>query len=64
LYVRAYGGDTHAIVQPASATPVHVGVINSLGTISDYAMTYDKANGALYIYETESDTTGRIVRIE
>lgn len=64
LYVRAYGGDTHAIVQPASATPVHIGAINTLGTTSDYAMTYDKANGALYIYETETDSAGRIVRIE
>lgn len=64
LYVRAYGGDTHAIIQPASATPTHIGAVNTLGTTSDYAMTYDKVNGALYIYETETDSAGRIVRIE
>jgi hypothetical protein len=64
LYVRAYGGDTHVIVQPGSANPAHLGVINTLGTTSDYAMAYDKVAKALYVFETESDAAGRILRIE
>ncbi|MBK9263480.1 MAG: hypothetical protein IPM54_27200 [Polyangiaceae bacterium] len=64
LYVREYGGDTHVILQPGSASPAHLGAINTLGTTSDYSMTYDKVGGALYLFETETDSAGRIVRIE
>jgi cysteine-rich repeat protein len=69
LYVRSATGDVHAVADPAVAStpstgPVHVGAISTLGLPSDYAMTYDKAGGALYLFETEVDPAGRIVRIE
>jgi cysteine-rich repeat protein len=64
LYVRNDLGDVHAIKDPASASPVHVGAITTLGTTSDYAMTFDKADGVLYLFETETDSAGRIVMIQ
>ena len=64
LYVRNALGDVHAVIGPASASPVHVGAISTLGTSSDYAMSYDKADGSLYLFETETDAAGRIVRLQ
>lgn len=64
LYVRSATGDVHAVIDPASASPVHIGAISTLGTSSDFAMTFDKADGVLYLFETETDSAGRIVRIE
>ena len=64
LYVRAYGGDVHAIVDPQSPVPVSVGAILTLGTTSDYAMAYDKVDGSLYLFETETDSAGRIIRVQ
>jgi hypothetical protein len=64
LYVCDALGDVHAIVDPGLASFAHLGVISTLGTTSDFAMTYDKADGVLYIFETESDTAGRIVRLQ
>jgi len=64
LYVRDALGDVHAIASPAAATPIHIGVVSSLGTTSDYAMTFDKTDGSLYLFETETDAAGRIVKIQ
>ncbi|MEZ4311066.1 MAG: hypothetical protein R3F14_23735 [Polyangiaceae bacterium] len=64
LYARDAVGDVHAIVDPAGANPVHVGAISTLGTSSDYAMTYDQATSSIYIFETETDSAGRIVRLQ
>lgn len=64
LYARDANGSIHAVVQPASATPTHIGEISSLGTTSDYAMTFDQATGSLYFFETETVSAGRILRID
>ncbi len=64
LYVRDGDGSIHAVVAPASATPTHVGAITTLGTTSDYAMTFDKLDGALYFFETETDANGVIRRMD
>lgn len=63
VYVRSADGDTFAIVSPASASPTPV-IINTLGTASDRGMTYDHAAHALYLFETETDSAGRIVQIK
>ncbi|MBK8257398.1 MAG: hypothetical protein IPK82_32610 [Polyangiaceae bacterium] len=44
-------------------SPTHIGAISTLGTSSDYAMTFDKSGGVLYFFETDTDTAGRIVRL-
>ncbi len=64
LYVRDALGDIHAVVNPGGATPVHAGVISTLGSSVDYAMAYDQAGSALYFWETETVATGRIVRLQ
>ena len=64
LYVRDANGDVHALVGPASATPIHLGAISTLGETADYAMTLDKSDGSIYIFETETDTAGRIVKLQ
>jgi hypothetical protein len=64
LYVRAYGGDIHAIANPAQANFLHIGPINTLGTTSDYGMTFDHASKRLYFYETETNASGRIMEMQ
>ena len=60
LYVRENGGDIHAMQDPGGATPLYVGVISTLGTTADYAMTYERGSGTLYFFETETDSAGVI----
>jgi hypothetical protein len=64
VYVRDVTGDLHAIANPGGASPVHIGVISNLGTGSDYAMAYDQAGAAIYMWESETVTAGRIVKLE
>lgn len=64
LYVRENGGDLRVVANPASATPLDLGIINTLGTTSDYAMTYDHALDVIYLYETETNSAGNIVLIQ
>ena len=64
LYVRDALGNVHAVVDPGSATSVHIGAISTLGTSSDFAMTYDASTSSLYLFETETDAAGRIVRLQ
>jgi cysteine-rich repeat protein len=64
LYVRNADGDVHAVLGPASSSPIHVGVVVSLGTASDYAMSFDRAAGSMYLFETESVTSGRIIKVD
>jgi cysteine-rich repeat protein len=64
LYVRASTGDLHAVIGPASASPIHIGAISTLGTASDFAMTFDKSDGSLYLFETETDSAGRVVQLQ
>ncbi|HJL17701.1 MAG TPA: Ig-like domain-containing protein [Sandaracinaceae bacterium LLY-WYZ-13_1] len=63
LYFRD-SGELHVVIDPAGTDPLYIGAVNRLGTSSDYAMTYDRDANAIYIFETETDSTGRIVRIE
>jgi len=61
---RDDAGDVHAVASPASASPTHVGVISSPGTASDYAMAFDHALRVLYLFESETDTAGRVWALE
>ncbi|MDX2012079.1 MAG: myxococcus cysteine-rich repeat containing protein [Myxococcaceae bacterium] len=64
LYVRAANGDVHAVVNPASGTPVHIGAITTIGDGSDYGMAYDRTRRVLYLFETDTDTAGRVVQVD
>lgn len=64
LYARDAAGDVHAVVAPSGPSPRHAGVISTLGTNSDYAMVYDRALGAIFLFETETSASGRIVRLD
>lgn len=64
LYVREYSpSDIHVIVSPGQ-NATHLGVISTLGGVSDYAMAYDHDDDVLYFYEGESDSAGRIHRMD
>jgi hypothetical protein len=64
LYVRDDLGDVRVIVDPAGASPRHLGVVSTLGDGTDFAMAYDHAEGALVLFESETVTTGRFVRLD
>ncbi|MEM9067195.1 MAG: Ig-like domain-containing protein [Myxococcota bacterium] len=58
------GNNVHVVVDPGGATPLHLGSILRLGGSSDYAMAYDLDERALYLFETQTVSIGRIVRVE
>lgn len=65
LYFRTRDPSTvQAIAAPASPAPLHVGVISTLGAAGDRGMVFDRGENALYLFETETDAAGRLVRIE
>jgi hypothetical protein len=64
LYARDDAGDVHVIVDPAGPSPRHLGVLSTLGDSSDWAMAFDHAAGALVLFESETVTTGRFVRLD
>ena len=67
LYTRnvgfSVGNQVLGVVNPGAAEPLFIGPILRLGTTADYAMTYDSADNAIYLFETETDANGRIVRV-
>ncbi|WP_236520026.1 Ig-like domain-containing protein [Sandaracinus amylolyticus] len=64
LYARANTGEVHAVMDPGGATPVYVGAISPLGDTGDFAMAYDPADASIFLFETETVSTGRIVRLD
>lgn len=68
LYYRdvafSTGNQLGVVVAPGSATPTHLGTILSLGGSSDYSFTYDETDGAIYLFETQTESVGRIVRVD
>ena len=64
LYVRSSNGDIHVIARPNQADFVHLGPISTLGTTSDFGMVFDKTSGALFFFDTESNATGSIIRMQ
>lgn len=63
LYFRDSEGNVH-VADIGGATPAHLGVLSSIGRSGDIAFTFDPAGPAIYLFESESDSTGRIVRIQ
>lgn len=63
LYARDADGAVNAITDPGG-TPTYVGVVSSLGDTGDFAMAIDRAIPALFLFETETVSTGRFVRVE
>jgi hypothetical protein len=64
LYVRNAAGEVEAIIDPASAAPFYLGTVIDRGTSSDWAMTIHHPSGHLYLFETETLSTGRWLRYE
>ncbi|MCC6337231.1 MAG: DUF4215 domain-containing protein [Myxococcales bacterium] len=64
LYARDATGDIHVVQGPAGAAPAHLGARWTLGSASDYSMTFDHAQPALYFFETETDAAGVIRRVQ
>ena len=69
LYFRADDGLVHVIVNPAAdpagpTPPGHLGAITRLASTGDFAMTIDHATGALYLFESVTDSAGNIVRLD
>jgi len=64
LYFRNLDGAVEAIAGPASASPTHLGPVIERGKDGDHAMALDAATGALYLFETVTDTTGTFVRFD
>lgn len=64
LYVRNNDGDVEVIIDPSGASPFYLGPVISLGTSSDWVMTLHEATGQLYLFETETESTGRWVRFD
>ena len=63
LYFRDSEGNIH-VADIGGAAPAHLGVLSSIGRSGDIAFTFDPAGPAIYLFESESDSTGRIVRIQ
>jgi hypothetical protein len=64
LYARDDDGNLHVFADPGGASPRHLGIVSTLGDSSDYAMAYDAVAGALILFESETVSTGRFVRLD
>lgn len=62
LYFRDYDGNVH--VADVAAAPIYLGILSDLGRSGDEAFTYDPLTDAIYLFETETVSTGRIVRLD
>jgi len=63
LYFRDDFGNTH-VADVGGATPIHLGTLSTLGTNNDYGLAFDPAGPSLYLFETETLSTGRLVRLD
>lgn len=64
LYFRTDDGRVHVIGDPAGVNPQHFGPITSLGKAGDEAMTIDRSTGAIYMFESVTNSTGNFVRLD
>ncbi|WP_437677779.1 DUF4215 domain-containing protein [Sorangium sp. So ce131] len=62
LYFRDAVGDVRVVADPGG-TPLELGVLSTLGSAEDRAMTYDAAANTIYLYETETNAAGRVVML-
>lgn len=64
LYVRNAAGEVEAIIDPAGASPFYLGPVIERGRSGDFAMTLDHATGELFLFETETVSTGTWLRYD
>ncbi len=65
LYFRTRSPSAvRAVARPSTPAPIHLGVISTLGEIGDDGMVYDRTDNSIYLFETETDPAGRLVRIQ
>lgn len=62
-YFRDDDGAVH-VVDVGAATPAYLGVLSEIGRGGDDAMAFDPTGPSLYLFETESATTGNFVRLD
>jgi len=63
LYGRDMNGSIHAIINPAGVAE-DVGVISTRGRAGDRGMVYDPVDHAIYFIETQTVSTGRIIKLQ
>ncbi len=61
LYFRDVDGFTH-VADVSGATPIYLGVFSELGRSGDEALTI--TGDSLYLFESETVSTGRLVRFD
>jgi hypothetical protein len=63
LYFRDDVGSLH-VADVGGASPVYLGILTDLGDSTDEAFTYDPNTDAIYLFESETVSNGRIVRLD
>lgn len=65
LYFRTTGGPAgvHAIFDASGTAPVHAGLVLARGTSGDHGLAIDPAVPALFLFETQSVSTGTFVEL-
>jgi hypothetical protein len=63
LYARDKFGNIRVVIDPGGQA-LDAGVLSNLGLDSDLSMTYDRFDDVVYFFETESSSTGRVVRLQ
>ena len=64
LYVRNAIGHVEAVINPGGPSPIYVGEVISIGGSGDEAMWLDRSTGSLYLFETDSVSTGNFLRFD
>lgn len=65
LYFRTADPSAVRVIDaPSSRAPIDRGVLIVRGRPADRGMTYDPIEGALFVFETETSTAGRVVRLD
>lgn len=64
LYWRDNQGNVRVIVGAGGATPRHLGILSALGDTDDVQLAGDPGGTSLFLFESETDPSGRIVRLD
>lgn len=64
LYVRTMNPNAIHVIADPDGAPLHLGTIVELGGSGDFAWTLDRGTGSLYLFESETTSDGRIVKID
>ncbi|MCA9611408.1 MAG: Ig-like domain-containing protein [Sandaracinus sp.] len=62
VYFRDQDGNVH-VADAGGASAQYLGVLSALGRSGDVAMGFDPVGPSLYLFESETESTGRIVRL-